>query len=130
MIVPSWENSECRFGNLVGTHMLSAADRQTGEELSHRIRLASGDRVRKVILYGSRAQNTATTDSDFDLLVVEADPVPKQKEMQRLRLQLRDLPVAVDVWVIGEQEFEETKTIVGGLAYPAHKYGVVLNEDT
>jgi predicted nucleotidyltransferase len=110
--------------------MLSAADRQTGEELSHRIRLASGDRVRKVILYGSRAQNTATTDSDFDLLVVEADPVPKQKEMQRLRLQLRDLPVAVDVWVIGEQEFEETKTIVGGLAYPAHKYGVVLNEDT
>jgi hypothetical protein len=30
---------------------------------------------------------------------------------------------------MGEQEFEETKNVIGGLAYPAHKYGVVLCEN-
>ena len=41
---------------------------------------------------------------------------------------LEDLQVPVEVWVMGEQEFEETKNAIGGLAYPAHKYGIVLNE--
>lgn len=30
---------------------------------------------------------------------------------------------------MGEQEFEETKNVIGGRAYPAHKYGIVLNEE-
>ena len=109
--------------------MLGEMDRRIGEELSQRILSVSGDRIRRIILYGSRAQNAATVDSDFDLLVVETDPVSKQEERRRLCRQLVDLSVPVDVWVMGEQEFEETKTIIGGLAYPAHKYGVVLNED-
>lgn len=29
---------------------------------------------------------------------------------------------------MGELEFEETKEVIGGLAYPANKYGIVLNE--
>jgi len=81
-----------------------------------------------VILYGSRAQGTATEDSDFDLLVVERDPVSKREEMLRLRQALSDLGCPVDVWVMGEEEFEETRDVIGGLAYPAHKYGVVLYE--
>jgi len=104
-------------------------DLRIGEELSHRILSSSGNRVRKIILYGSRAQGTSTGDSDFDLLVVETDPVSKREEMQRLRQQFGDLSVPVDVWVMGEQEFEETKTIIGGLAYPAYKFGMVLSEN-
>lgn len=107
---------------------LAAADRRISAELRDRILAARGDQVRKLILYGSRARGAATSDSDFDLLVVEADPVVPREESRQLRRLLEDLPVPVDVWVMGEQEFEETKGVIGGLAYPAHKYGIVLNE--
>ncbi len=29
---------------------------------------------------------------------------------------------------MSEEEFEETKDVIGGLAYPANKYGLVLHE--
>jgi predicted nucleotidyltransferase len=83
-----------------------------------------------VLLYGSRAQGTATDESDFDLLVVEKDPVAKRDEMARLRQAVTDEHHLVDIWVMGEEEFEETKDVIGGLAYPAHKYGLVLYENT
>jgi hypothetical protein len=38
------------------------------------------------------------------------------------------LDYPVDIWVTGEEEFKETRDVIGGLAYPAHKYGVVLYE--
>ena len=107
---------------------LPSDDRRISEELRDRILAARGDQVRKLILYGSRARGAATPDSDFDLLVVEADPVAPREESRQLRHLLEDLPVPVDVWVMGELEFEETKDVIGGLAYPAHKYGIVLNE--
>ena len=53
----------------------------------------------------------------------------KWNEIRRLRQVMRDLPHPVDVWVMGEREFEETKNVIGGLAYPAYKYGIVLYED-
>ena len=107
---------------------LPSDDRRISDELRDRVLAARGDQVRKLILYGSRVRGTAAPDSDFDLLVVEADPVVPREERRQLRRLLADLPVPVDVWVMGEQEFEETKDVIGGLAYPAHKYGIVLNE--
>lgn len=105
-------------------------DRKIAEELKSRLLACDGDRIRRVILYGSRAQGSATEDSDFDLLVVEKDPVSKREEMRRLRQALSDLDYPVDVRVMGVEEFEETRNVIGGLAYPAHKYGVLLYEDT
>jgi predicted nucleotidyltransferase len=105
-------------------------DRKIAEELKSRLLACDGDRIRRVILYGSRAQGSATEDSDFDLLVVEKDPVSKREEMRHLRQALSDLDYPVDVWVMGVEEFEETRNVIGGLAYPAHKYGVLLYEDT
>ena len=109
--------------------MLTESDQRTAEELRARLLAHRGDRIRRVILYGSRARGTVSPDSDFDLLVVEAEPVSKREEIQRLRQAVHDLPYPVDVWVMGEREFEETKDVIGGLAYPAHKYGVVLYEN-
>ena len=34
----------------------------------------------------------------------------------------------LDVIVMATERFEETKGITGGIAYPAHRYGQVLNE--
>ena len=109
--------------------MIIDKDRKIAEELKRQLLTHDGERIRRVILYGSRAQGRATEDSDFDLLVVEQDPVSKREEMRRFRESLGDLKYPVDGWVMGEEEFEETRNIIGGLAYPAHKYGVVLYEN-
>lgn len=110
--------------------MIIDKNRKIVEELKRRLLASNGERIRRVILYGSRAQGSATEESDFDLLVVERDPVSKREEMSRLRESLSDVEYPVDVWVMGEEEFEETRNVIGGLAYPAHKYGIVLYENT
>jgi predicted nucleotidyltransferase len=109
--------------------MITTDDQKTAEELLLRLLAQGKEHIRRIILYGSRARGTASPDSDFDLLVVEDDPVSKWDEMWRLRHAMRDVPYPVDVWVMGKREFEETKNVIGGLAYPAHKYGVVLYEN-
>jgi uncharacterized protein len=109
--------------------MMTESDQRTAEELRTRLLAQGKGHICRLILYGSRARGTASPDSDFDLLVVETDPVSTRDEMRRLRQAMRDLPYPVDVWVMGEREFEETKHVIGGLAYPAHKYGVVLYEN-
>lgn len=108
--------------------MISRSDRKIAEELKERLLSQNGDRNTRVILYGSRATGSAGPHSDFDLLVVKTGQVSPREEMTRLRRALGQLPYAVEVWVMSDEEFEETKHVIGGLAYPAHKYGVVLHE--
>jgi predicted nucleotidyltransferase len=108
--------------------MITEKDREIAEQLKKRLLASDGERIRRVILYGSRARGSAAEESDFDFLVIEKDPVSKRDEMRRLRQSMRDLDYPVDVWVMGEEEFEETREVIGGLAYPAHKYGLVLYE--
>ncbi len=108
--------------------MNTDTDRKIAEELKDRLLSQNGDRIKRVILYGSRATGSPGPHSDFDLLVVETGSVSKQEEIMRLRLALGSLPCTVDVWVMSEEEFEETKDVIGGLAYPANKYGLVLHE--
>jgi predicted nucleotidyltransferase len=105
------------------------SDQRIAGELRARLLAHGLGCIRRIILYGSRARGPALPDSDFDLLVIETDPVSKREEMQRLHRAVHNLPYPVDVWGMGEQEFEETKHVIGGLAYPAHKYGVVLYEN-
>ena len=108
--------------------MITEQEHQVASLLNDQILAGTDQPIRQIILYGSRAQGRGRPDSDFDLLVVAADPVVKRNERQRLRAYLTDVPYEVDVWVMGETEFEETKEVIGGLAFPAHKYGVVLHE--
>ena len=109
--------------------MLTDSDRDIAEKLKERLLAYDGARIRRVILYGSRARAAARPESDFDLLVVEKDPVQRIEETRRLHEAVKGLPVPVHVWVMGEVEFQETKDVIGGLAYPAHRYGVVLHEN-
>jgi len=95
--------------------MLTNKDRMIAEELKKRLLAGDDTRISRVLLYGSRARGTATYESDFDLLVVEKDPVAKREEMERLRQAISDQHHLVDVWVMGEEEFEETKNVIGGL---------------
>ena len=82
----------------------------------------------RIILFGSAATGQMTRDSDIDLLVLEASPEEPRRESVRLRNALRGLGYPFDVMVMATERFEETKEIIGGLAYPANKYGRVIYE--
>ncbi|MBM4275791.1 MAG: nucleotidyltransferase domain-containing protein, partial [Deltaproteobacteria bacterium] len=65
-----------------------------------------------------------TRDSDIDLLVLKKDgPGNYRKESVCLRQALRGLDHAFDIIVMATERFEESKGVIGGIAYPAHKYG-------
>ena len=82
----------------------------------------------KIIIFGSAATGEMTRDSDIDLLVVEDDPGNQRKESVRLRERLTGLGYPFDVIVISTEWFEESKGVIGGIAYPANKYGKVIYE--
>jgi predicted nucleotidyltransferase len=82
----------------------------------------------KIILFGSAVVGNMTRDSDIDLLIVEPAPGNQRTESVRLRRQLSDLGFPFDVIVISKEWFEESKNVIGGIAYPANKYGKVIYE--
>jgi len=82
----------------------------------------------RIILFGSAAMGKMTEDSDLDLLVVEPEPTNTRDRSIKIRRALGDVHYPVDVIVMSSERFEETKNIVGGIAYPARKYGRVLYE--
>jgi predicted nucleotidyltransferase len=84
----------------------------------------------RIILFGSGATDLMTRDSDLDLLVIERGFESQREEGTRLREALGDLGIPVDVFAMTSERFEETKGVIGGLAYPANKYGKVIYEAT
>ena len=91
-------------------------------------RLTTWSSPARVILFGSVATGTATADSDLDLLVVIDGVTDVRRESVRLRHVLGDIGMPIDVIVMSTERFEETKDVIGGIAYPAHKYGRVIYE--
>jgi len=91
-------------------------------------RVVGAARPDRVILFGSAATGEMTRDSDIDLLVLEPSPGDIRAERLRIRSALGDLGYPVDIVVMSTARFEETKTVIGGIAYPANKYGKVIYE--
>jgi uncharacterized protein len=91
-------------------------------------RLTEAATPARIILFGSAAAGTDTSDSDIDLLVVEDEVEDVRSESVRLRTALGDLGRPLDVLVMRTERFEKTKDVIGGIAYPANRYGVVLYE--
>ena len=87
-------------------------------------------RADRIILFGSAATENMNRDSDIDLLVMEPDPGNTRDEAWRLREAIGNVGFSVDVIVMATQRFEEEKNVIGGIAYPANKYGKVVYEDT
>lgn len=93
-------------------------------------RILSVARPERVIVFGSAAIGTMTADSDLDLLVIDRNFVNQREENIRLRSALGNLGVPVDVFAMTPERFAETRNVIGGLAYPADKYGKVIYEAT
>ena len=82
----------------------------------------------RIILFGSAAAGHMTSDSDIDLLVVVDRLANTREESVRIGKALRGLGMPFDVIVMAAERFEETKDVIGGIAYPANKYGRIIYE--
>jgi predicted nucleotidyltransferase len=96
------------------------------EELVRRVVQAVGPE--RIILFGSAAEGRMTRDSDIDLLVLKKGPVEARRERALVREALRGLGYAFDIIVMATERFEESRDVVGGIAYPADKHGRVIYE--
>ena len=105
-------------------------DPAVADRLRERVLQALGGRVRRIILFGSRARGDALPDSDYDVLVVLSRLAPEERHgcLVELYSVLSGSGVVTEPHVMSELEFEESKGVIGGLAYPAAKEGVVLYE--
>lgn len=91
-------------------------------------RILSVCRPDRVILFGSAATGTMNRDSDIDVLILERSPDNPRRESVRIGDALRGMGYPFDVIVMDTERFEESKSVIGGLAYPANKYGRVIYE--
>lgn len=82
----------------------------------------------RIILFGSAATGQMTEDSDIDLLVVEPELTNTHERRVAIRGAVGDIGYPVDVIVMRTERFERTKRFIGGIAYPANKYGRVIYE--
>jgi predicted nucleotidyltransferase len=99
---------------------------ETIQEIVRRIlRVSTPDRV---ILFGSAATGSMSSDSDIDLLVLEPSVADPRSEAMRLRAALEGIPYPIDVIVMTNDRFEETRSVIGGVAFPAARYGRVIYE--
>jgi predicted nucleotidyltransferase len=94
------------------------------EEIVHRILNVA--LPQRIVLFGSAASGTMDRDSDIDLLILETAPHNTREESIRIRQALRGLGFAFDIIVMATDRFEESKDVIGGIAYPANKYGKVI----
>jgi predicted nucleotidyltransferase len=93
-------------------------------EIIRRIRLVESPE--RIILFGSAAIGTMGRHSDIDLLILKNSIAQPFNESVPFYDALAGLGFPVDVVLMETERFEESKNIIGGIAYPAHKYGKVL----
>jgi predicted nucleotidyltransferase len=116
--------AECTSGQYrVLWDRMSVDETLVDEIVSRVLSVARPDRI---ILFGSAATGEMTKDSDIDLLVVEPSPANTHERSVEIRDAVGSIGYPVDIIVMGTDRFERTKRVIGGIAYPANKYGRVI----
>jgi len=91
-------------------------------------RLDAATEGARVILFGSYARGDANAFSDLDLLVIQPEAPAPRVESARLRRELRDLEVALDLIVVSRKQAEKLGKVPGTLVNEALQTGRVLVE--
>ena len=95
------------------------------EEIGVRLaRVAPADS--RVVLFGSHARGEADDGSDYDILVIEPDVADAARESVRLRTELGDLLVPIDVVVIDRARARRRASVRGTMVERALREGRVL----
>ena len=86
----------------------------------------------QVILFGSRGRGDARTDSDVDLIVVEAEPFgpgrDRVKEMARLYKALGEFTIPADILVYSREDVEYWRDSLNHVLARALREGKVVYE--
>jgi predicted nucleotidyltransferase len=93
-------------------------------EAARRLREAAP--MARVILFGSSARGEGGRHSDLDFLVVEPEVENAAEESVRLRHELRDILVPMDIVVVSEHDVERWRHVRGSLVHAALADGRVL----
>ncbi len=80
-------------------------------ELRRQLEACYGERLKRVVLFGSQARGDAEPDSDIDVLVVLAGPVDSAMEDKRTRDMLYDLMCANKLILISCIFMEEERFV-------------------
>ena len=99
-------------------------DQKLINEIVNRVRAVV--QAERVILFGSAVSGEMTGDSDIDILVLESTRGSTREKSVSLNRALRGLGYPFDIIVMATERFEESKDVIGGIAYPANKYGKVI----
>ena len=82
---------------------------------------------RAVIVFGSLARGDVGLDSDVDFLVVASFTGSRRAFTVRILAALACFDAPKDVIVLTPEEFEQSRDLVGTVAYPAVREGKVLH---
>ncbi len=99
-------------------------DSETTKEIVRRVLQATD--VERIILFGSAATGTMNADSDVDLLVLKDSVTNPIAESVRIDAAMSGLKYPFDIFVMSKASFENTKDVIGSLAWPANHGGRVL----
>jgi len=91
----------------------------------------NGLTVRSIILFGSRARESYTLESDWDILIVlkeNIDSLEKKRIWYEIykALHKKFRRFSFDVFIKSEQEFNEEESVVNTISNEAMREGVVL----
>lgn len=82
----------------------------------------------KIILFGSWSKETATCDSDLDLLIVMNVKGSKRQAAIKVDLLLEGIPLPTDVIVVTPEDIEKYRNCPGTIIREAVQEGLVLYE--
>jgi predicted nucleotidyltransferase len=109
---------------------ISPEDRQVLSELRDQLLDRLADRVRRIVVFGSRARGNAHPDSDLDVLVVLSESRPAILEQARSvrydvmeRRQFRPL---ISMLLLGERDWQDLSTHSAGLKVNIEREGLTL----
>ena len=86
--------------------------------------------IEQVIVFGSRARNEETSDSDTDICIIFKNDLPREN-IKQYRIALnkafaRDYKMPTDIIIKSKYTFNRYKDVISGLEYNINKEGVVL----
>ena len=84
----------------------------------------------KIVLFGSHAKDSATSESDIDLLVIFPELSDAREQAVSIRKILADFPIGKDIVVASQQHIAEHGHLIGTVLYSALREGKVVYERT
>jgi predicted nucleotidyltransferase len=80
----------------------------------------------KIVLFGSYAYGIPDKDSDLDLVIIKEQVDSKSRESVSVWKLLEDIPIAKDILLVSESEYDFYKHEAGSVFRTIHEKGVEI----